>query len=60
MTDAQAETVPEANLKAALERAIGHWVDDQIAAGNSVPDFWDECDTNRCLAEHLVQLGWRR
>lgn len=42
----------------ALAEAIEQWVEDQIAAGQSVPDFWDECDTSEALAEHLVQLGW--
>jgi hypothetical protein len=48
------------DLKTALSVVIDQWVKDQIKDGNSVPDFWDECDTSVCLAEHLVQLGWHR
>jgi hypothetical protein len=39
---------------------IGNWVDQEIAADNAVPDFWDECDTSERLAKYLISLGYRR
>ncbi len=54
------EQTTEHKLMGELETAIAQWVEDQIEAGNSIPDFWDECHTSRYLAEHLVQIGWRK
>ena len=50
----------EDEIKGQLETAIAQWVEDQIAAGQAIPDFWDECGTSEALAEHLVQLGWHK
>lgn len=59
---AKADTMntTDADLKAQLSEAIDQWHQDQLMAGQAVPDFWDECDASKYLAEYLVQLGWRK
>jgi hypothetical protein len=38
---------------------IGNWIDQEIGAGNQVPDFWDENETSERLAKYLIGLGYR-
>ena len=43
-----------------LERDIAVWHDREIADGNVVPDFWDDCDTSFRLGVFLASLGYKR
>jgi hypothetical protein len=43
----------------ALEAALSRWHERELGAGESVPDFWDDCDTSERLAHYLVAEGWR-
>lgn len=48
------------DLVSELENLLSEWVDEQICAGEDVPDFWDEMDTSKRLAKHLAQKGWKK
>jgi len=43
-----------------LSVSIDEWHESELAAGNSVPDFWDENNTGDRLAEYLWSLGYRK
>jgi hypothetical protein len=54
------ETTDREDAEGWLVGHIANWVDQEIAAGNQIPDYWDENETGERLAKYLIGLGYRR
>ena len=50
------EQLPEEKMAYDIDR----WVEREIEAGKTVPDFWDDLSTSDRLACYLTSIGWEK